>query len=237
MSTSGTYNFNLSNMDVILEAFERAQVKPTALTNDQMISAYRSINIGMQTWANRGVNLWAVDLITLDLVVGQATYPLPSNTVQILDIYLRYTDTSTSPPTTTDRLLYPLSRTDYAAIPNKGFQGGPNTFWFDRLSPIPTITFWLVPNQGVSDGYTVQIYRTRRLQDANLTGAETLEIPYRFLDAVATDLAARLAQKFNPALWTQLKLDAKMAWDEAAAEDTERVSMFLTPDFEGYYGN
>src|ERR1700744_6113867 len=94
MASSGTYNWGLTNADILIEAFDRAQVRPTALTREHLISARRSLNLELQTWANRGVNLWEVQPFTLQIVRGQATYTagngvtnISPNTVSMLDVY------------------------------------------------------------------------------------------------------------------------------------------------------
>jgi hypothetical protein len=232
MTTSGTTNFNLSigGDGIVIEAFERIGVRPTELLYNHLQSASRSINLAFQDWANRGVNLWKIDLISVPLIQGTAVYSLPSDTVQLRDLYVRLNPSSSQP---TDRLLYPLSRNDYAAIPNKNSQGTVNSYWFDRLSPTPTITFWLVP--ATTGNQTIQIYRSAQIQDANLANGETPDIPLRFLEACCADLAARLAQKFQPTLWAQMKVDAKMAWDAAAAEDRERVPLYIAGDVHSYW--
>jgi hypothetical protein len=56
----------------------------------------------------------------------------------ILDMYISYGSPST------DRLIFPISRSEYAAYPDKTTQGTPTVFWFDRLIA-PTFTLWPVP--------------------------------------------------------------------------------------------
>lgn len=89
MTTSGTYDFQLSNSDIVLESFDRCEIRPTAITAEHMVSAKRSLNLELQRWSNLGVNLWAVDLITTDLQQGVSTYTLPGETVSLLDVYIR----------------------------------------------------------------------------------------------------------------------------------------------------
>ncbi len=229
MTTSGTTTFFPSNIDFVIEAFDRIQIRPTALTRAQLVSAYRSINYALQTWSNRGVNLWAVDLQSTPLIAGQGQYTCPSDTMQVLDVYMN-TLSSGDP---IGRVLYPMSRTDYAALPDKLQQGTPSVFWFDKLSPAPVFNLWAVPN--ASSTWTLNYYRLRRIQDAQFAAGQTADIPYRFLEALVADVAARLAQKFNPQLWPALKLEAKAQWDEAAQADIEKVTMYLQPDFSSYY--
>ena len=89
MTTSGTNNFFLANSDVVLEAFDRCEIRPSEITRERMFSCKRSLNLEVQTWANRGVNLWKVALITIPLVQGVAQYTLPANTISLLDVYVR----------------------------------------------------------------------------------------------------------------------------------------------------
>ncbi len=231
MSTSGTTSFFPDNTDVLLEAYDRCGIRPASLTTDHLASGYRSMNLVQQTWANRGVNLWTVDLLTVQLVQGQSTYTLPADTIMVRDCYI-------SQPTggfLTDRLLYPISRNDYAAIPNKSSEGEVNTFWFNRQTPAPEMVLWLVPAADANIT-TLKIYRNRQIQDSNITGGQTADIPYRFIEAYCADLAARLAQKFAPQMWMPLKAEAAMAWQEASSEDSERVPFYIAPSLESYWG-
>jgi hypothetical protein len=392
MTTSGTNNWFLDNAGIITEAFDRCGIRPTALTREHFFSATRSLNLELQTWSNRGVNLFQIDLQSIPLIQGQAVYTLPSNTVNIIDAYLetyqlgtvvnqapnfsttassttvtvvqnahgllsgnwiavvvpvavggivitgfyqvtvldgntytiqassaatgsvsnggtvpQFTTTAGSPVVTCvlanhglapgeqiyiqvqtsvgsiplfgaytvgavtdvntftfsaqynassndsefentsevqlqtqalsadpiDRIMTSISRTDYAAQPDKESQGLPTTFWFDRISPIPTITTWQV-----ADGngpYAFFYYRMRRIQDAAATGGQTPDIPYRFLEALCAGVARRLARKFAPPLYASLKEDADLAWAQAAEEDRERVTLFMVPDTSGYF--
>jgi hypothetical protein len=80
----------------------------------------------------------------------------------------------------------------------------------------------------------------RQLRDANALASQTPDVPYRFLEALAADLAAHLARKYPPAPETgvtiaELQLAAREAWEEAAQEDRERVSTYMVPDLSEYF--
>lgn len=132
-----------------------------------------------------------------------------------------------------DRTMTSISRTDYSSQSDKVSQGIPTTFWFDRLSPIPTVTMWNVPDD--NGPYAFFYYRMRRIQDASTQGGETADIPYRFLDAICAEMARRLARKYAPAMVTELKAEAVEAWAAATGEDRERVQLFLAPDTSSYF--
>jgi hypothetical protein len=391
---SGTTGFFLANGDIILESFDRIQKRPSSLTQAQLVSAYRSINLELSTWSNRpGPNLWKRTLNTIQLTAGQETYNLPTTTIQMLDVYIRqypmsgavsiplnfttistqktvtigwadhglivgnyvnivvpvsvgglillgfYTVTSvpngntiiiTAPSAATssdspghvplfttvsssstvtvtlpnhgmtsgqnfniqvqttvsdvvlygsyiietivdannftitgpnpafagasvyenageafiagqnnadtpnDRILYPMSETDYASLPNKFQQGEPTSYFYNRQSPTPNVTLWLVPGS-TTGPYALQYWATEQIQDSNLGMGQTPDIPYRFFEALCAGIAARLAQKFAPQMWQLLKADALAQWQEAALGDSERVSIYLSGDMSDYF--
>ena len=141
MTTSGTYDFNLSNADIITSAYRRIGIRPTEFTQDHLSDGRTELNLWLASASNRGPNLWAVDLVTTPLLPAVKTYAVDQSTVMILDAYVEITQVSTA--------ISPLSRSDYAAIGTKDSQGRPTTFWFDRLTS-PTITMWPVPSKSTA---------------------------------------------------------------------------------------
>ena len=232
MTTSGTYNFNPSVGEITLYAFNLCGVRSTSLAAEHMQSAKTAINMLLSRWSNMGVNLWKVDLVTTDLVDGQSTYTVEPKTVMILDAYVSVENGDGS---YTDRLIMPVSRTEYASYPNKEQQGFPTIFWFDRLIN-PTVTIWPVPDTvGFGSPKFLKYYRVTQVEDANLQSGETADIPYRWLDALANGLAYYLARIWQPQMVPQLKAEADEAYAIAAAQDTENVAMYISPMIGGYF--
>ena len=229
MTTSGTYTFNPSLGELTLYAYNLVGLRNTSLVQEHMEAARMATNLLLSRWSNQGVNLWAVDLVTVPLVQGQATYSVDANTVVILDAYMRIDDGVSDP---IDRIILPISRTEYASYPNKEQQGFTTTFWFDRLIS-PTVTLWPVPD-GTSAQY-LKYYRVRRVQDANLQGGENVEIPYLWLDAFAYGLALRLAQIWRPELLATLKPLADEAYQIAADQNVETAQQYISPMISGYF--
>ena len=229
MATSGTYAFNPSLGELTLYAYNMAGVRNTALLQEHMQAAKMATNMMLASWANQGVNLWAVDLVTVPLVQGQATYSVDGNTVMILDAYMETVNGASQP---IDRIILPISRTEYASYPNKEQQGFTTTFWFDRLIS-PTITLWPVPD-GTSAQY-LKYYRVRQIQDSNFTSGQTVEIPYLWLEAFADGLAYRLAKIWNPPISVGLKAIADQSYDIAARQNVEQAQQYISPQIMGYY--
>lgn len=229
MATSGTYAFNPSLGELTLFAYNLAGIRNTALVQEHMEAARMASNLMLANWSNKGVNLWAVDLVTVPLVAGQSTYNVDSNTVVMLDAYMVIDDGVANP---IDRIILPISRTEYASYPNKEQEGFTTVFWFDRLIA-PTVTLWPVP-----DGNSAQFlkyYRVRRIQDSNLQGGQNVEVPYLWLDAFAYGLASRLAQIWNPPLIQMLKPLADEAYQIAADQNVETAATYISPMISGYF--
>lgn len=138
----------------------------------------------------------------------------------------------TNPAYPVDIVMYPLSRGDWMAIPDKKQQGRPTTFWVDRqISPV--IRIWPQPS---ADGpYELRYRASRQVQDADLVGGQTLAVPFSFLESFTADLAAALALKWAPERLVVLKQEGAEQWQLASDENREKVSTYLVPDLSGYF--
>jgi hypothetical protein len=225
MTTSGTYAFNPAMGEIVLYAYQNIGVRPTSVLQEHMESARMATNMMLSRWSNQGVNLWCVDLITVPLVEGQTTYAVNGNTIMILDAY-------TTTDSGIDRVIMPISRTEYASYPNKTQQGFPTSYWFDRLIS-PSITLWPVPDG--SSATVLKYYRVRQIQDSNLQNGENAEIPYRWLEAFADGLTYRLARIWAPQMAQLLKGQADESYSIASAQDVEAVPTYISPMIGGYF--
>jgi hypothetical protein len=229
MATSGTYTFNPGLGEITLYAYNLIGVRNTAVLQEHMEAARIASNMMLSRWSNQGVNLWKVDLVTTPLVTNQKTYAVDSKTVMILDAYVVDQNSGAN----IDRIILPVSRTEYASYPNKDQQGFPTVFWFDRLLS-PTVTLWPVPNtdNGPSE---LKYYRVVRVEDSNLQNGEQVDIPYLWLEAFAYGLALRLAQVWNPAKVMELKAFADEAYQIAASQNVEQAQQYISPMVSGYF--
>ena len=223
MTTSGTYDFvDSEQIDVITEAFERVGRAPSSLSSQDINSATRSLNYLFSDWSNDGPNLWEVDLQYIDLLPGQLEYTLDVETVNILQAYTR----TTSGGINTDLMMQPISRAEYAAIPNKAQLGQrPFQYYFQRTST-PSLFIWQAPQ---SVGVRLFYYRMKIQQDAG-SFTNSLDGPNRWMEAIASGLAAKLAVKFAPERLQYLQSLADQAYIRAKAEDRERVPLRITID-------
>jgi len=128
-TTTGTSSFNLDVNDLIEEAFERCGKQ--LRSGYDFRTARRSLNILTIEWANRGINLWTIEQGVVPMVTGQATYPLPVDTIDLMDMVIR-----TQPGTLNqiDINISRISESTYMTLPNKLAQGRPIQVWVNRQS-------------------------------------------------------------------------------------------------------
>ena len=130
MAISGAATFNLDLTELVEETFERAGSEMR--TGYDLRTARRSLNLLFADWANRGINMWTFEQGTINLVPGQNNYPLPSDTVDLLEHVIRTGAGSSS--TQSDLTITRISVSTYATIPNKLQQARPIQVWIQRLN-------------------------------------------------------------------------------------------------------
>lgn len=223
MATSGTTTFNPDLSEIVEEAFERCGGE--LRTGYDLRTARRSMNLMFTDWANRGVNMWTMEQGQQILTPGTATYNLPADTVDLLDHVIRTGAGSAS--TQADLTITRISEPTYSSIPNKLQQARPIQIWIERLNT-PRFTVWPVPDN--SQTYTLVYWRLRRIQDAG-DGVNTMDMPFRFYNAMVAGLSYYLAMKVPGALERLqiLKEQYDQAWDLASSEDREKAAVRFVP--------
>ena len=132
MATSGTRTFTLEVDEIIEEAFSRIGGEPQ--TGKEASQGRRSLNLMLQDWTNRNVQLWTVSSESQALVANTTSYTLTSSIIDIEDAVIQVTNSDSS---TTDMELERISRDDYLKIPNKNDTGRPSQFFLDKqLTPV-----------------------------------------------------------------------------------------------------
>jgi hypothetical protein len=129
MTTSGATVFNLDLNNIFEEAFERCGKE--LRTGYEFRTARRSLNLLTIEWANRGINLWTIEQGAIPLVTGQAIYPVPVDTIQLLDTVIRQNNATLNQ---SDINISNIAEPTYSSIPNKLTQGRPIQYWFNRQS-------------------------------------------------------------------------------------------------------
>jgi hypothetical protein len=219
MTVSGTTVFELNVTEYIEEAFERCGLE--VRTGYDIKTAKRSLNIMLAEWANRGLNQWTIEEVSLTVTQGTRDYNLGTSTIDILSAVLRRDGVDYS----IDR----VSRDDYLNIPDKSTQSRVSQFYVNRqISPI--LKVWPTPDNSTD----VLVYnRLVRVNDAG-NAQNTLGVPFRFFPALAAGLAYYLSIKRAPQRTQLLKAVYEEELERAMSEDRDRASFNIAPALEYY---
>ena len=126
--TTGATSFNLDLNNIVEDAFERCGQE--LRTGYDLRTARRSLNLLTIEWANRGINLWTVEPGQINLNQNQIMYPLPVDTIDLLDMVTRTGTGSNQQDININR----ISESTYITIPNKNATGRPIQVWINRQS-------------------------------------------------------------------------------------------------------
>ena len=187
MATSGTRTFSLTAADAIEEAYELAGLEYR--TGYDGVTARRSMNIMFADWSNRGIQIWEVEQVSLDLVQGTTTYDLNQYDIDVLDAVIRRTTNGIQ----TDFQIDRIDRGTYLDVPNKLTEARVTQYYVERTIT-PKLYVWPAPENSTDKLIS---YRWKRIQDIDAS-INDVDVPSRFLPCLVTGLAFNLALKKNP---------------------------------------
>ena len=221
---ASTASFDLSIDEIAEEAYERCGLQ--VRSGYDLQTARRSLNLLLAEWANRGLNLWTIQLQEKTIaanttsLTGTSLFGSAANdSQQIVDI----TDVVIRDSSNSDFSATSISRSTYLNYAVKTTSGRPSQYYFER-----TINPKLFLYPAADTTYTLVYYALVRMKDS---GAYTnnAEIPFRFLPCLTAGLAYYIAMKKSPDRIQMLKQIYEDEFQRAAAQDGERTSLFLTP--------
>jgi hypothetical protein len=175
MATTGTSSFNLDVNDLIEEAFERCGKE--LRTGYDFRTARRSLNLLTIEWANRGINLWTIEQGVIPMATGQAMYPIPIDTIDLMDMVIRTNNGVQS--NQVDINISRISEPTYMTLPNKLAQGRPIQVWINRQSGQENLSDALLDGNISSTTTTISLTSTSNLASSGFIkiGTETISYP------------------------------------------------------------
>lgn len=151
-----------------------------------------------------------------------------SGTLGFSQIYLANTPTEIP--------LARMNRDDYTNLPNKAFQSNrPLQYWFDRQVNNPIMHMWPVPNLAATVCQIV-VWRQRYIMDVG-TMTEDVEVPQRWLEAIVSGLAAKMALELvevDASLIPILDQKAAISLNIAQMEERDNSPMMIAPNISPY---
>jgi hypothetical protein len=213
-------SFDLS--EIFEEAFERAGMEMRG--GYDVKKARRCFNMLTTEWANMGYNLWTVEQGTTAVVAGTATYTLDADTIDIIEHYIRDSNSR-------DYQLARIKLNEYASKVDKTLttRGRPTQIFVQRLAATTPVILWPTPDAS----YTLVYWRLAAIDalSSGVGSGTSPDIPPRFVPAITLGLAFHLAQSYNESSGRIpfLQQEYGRQFDMAAGEDRDRTSVRLIP--------
>lgn len=229
MATTGTYLADPNLAELADEAFERAGVSLQDVGGEHIRSFRRSCRFVFSRWSNKGPRQWTFLQVIHTTTVDENEFTLPAGAIDVQTAVLKRGNVETE--------MYAISRHDYQVLSDKTIIGRPDRFFVDRRRDTETATrvrvqYWLAAENN-TDQIVMQVWF--QLEDPG-NAQNTLDIPFRWQDAIAADLAARMAQKYKPEKYGELRVEAEALFQEADNEDQESAPMVLSVQYGRRYG-
>lgn len=187
---SGLYTFAPEVAEMAAEAWERIGFEPETLTSRHAKSTRRSLNFMFAGWATQGFKQPWITTQVFTLALNQINVPLAVPAIDVVHAFLTRNAIDTE--------MFPISRSDYEAIPKKTQTGRPTMYFVDHSTEnnnaAPNVKIWQA-SQNNTDIINVSCFN--RYQDAGQAN-NGLFIPWIWYEACAAGLAAALAVKWKP---------------------------------------
>jgi hypothetical protein len=180
MATSGTTSYNLSQDDIIVQAYDRIGGKD--ISGYDLKRGRDAVNLLLIDLQNRMIPIWKLSLKSKTLVSGTDSYTLDDGVDGVLDAVFR--DASD-----VDIGATRLSLIEYNLISAKTQTGRPTQYMIQRGRDNVELTVWPVPD---SNDYSFEYWAIERIEDGGGI-RNTLDISYRFLPALIFGLSYYLS--------------------------------------------
>jgi hypothetical protein len=185
--TTGTSIFDMDFTEIAEESWERAGREMRS--GYDLRTARRSMNLMTIEWQNRGINMWTIEQGTIDLVQGLNTYPLPTDTIDLMEHVIRTGQANSS--TQSDLTITRISVSTYATIPNKLTQARPIQVFIQRLSGQTSITQLTLSGSINATATTITLNSTIGLAAAGYIQLDSEIIYYQYITGNVLNVCSR----------------------------------------------
>jgi len=218
MATSGTYTFSMDIDEVIEEALE--MIGGEATLGNEPKSARRSINLLLQDWQNRGIQLWTIGTTVVTVTTSVTSYVLGEENIDVLEAVVNRDNI--------DLQLERISMEEYLKVPRKGQTGRPTQFAVRRERDQSRVFLWPVPENSTD---AIKFETVKYFQDVSKS-SQTADISRRFYPCLTAGTAYFMSMKrpgVDAGRIQMIKGEYEDRLLRAQEEDKERASMYILP--------
>tara|TARA_R110000751_G_scaffold78649_3_gene158685 strand:+ start:218 stop:853 length:636 start_codon:yes stop_codon:yes gene_type:complete len=204
--------------EVIEEALE--MIGGEATLGNEPKSARRSINLLLQDWQNRGIQLWTIGTTAVTVTTSVTSYVLGSENIDVLEAVVNRDNI--------DLQLERISMEEYLKVPRKGQTGRPTQFAVRRERDQSRVFLWPIPENSTD---AIKFETVKYFQDVSKS-SQTADISRRFYPCLTAGTAYFMSMK-RPGVDAGRIQMIKGEYEErllrAQEEDKERASMYILP--------
>jgi hypothetical protein len=218
MATSGTYTFSMDIDEVIEEALE--MIGGEATLGNEPKSARRSINLLLQDWQNRGIQLWTIGTTAVTVATSVTSYVLGEENIDVLEAVVNRDNI--------DLQLERISMEEYLKVPRKGQTGRPTQFAVRRERDQSRVFLWPIPENSTD---AIKFETVKYFQDVSKS-SQTADISRRFYPCLTAGTAYFMSMKrpgVDAGRIQMIKGEYEDRLLRAQEEDKERASMYILP--------
>lgn len=218
MATSGTYTFSMDIDEVIEEALE--MIGGEATLGNEPKSARRSINLLLQDWQNRGIQLWTIGTTAVTVATSVTSYVLGEENIDVLEAVVNRDNI--------DLQLERISMEEYLKVPRKGQTGRPTQFAVRRERDQSRVFLWPIPENSTD---AIKFETVKYFQDVSKS-SQTADISRRFYPCLTAGTAYFMSMKrpgVDAGRIQMIKGEYEDRLARAQEEDKERASMYILP--------
>ena len=190
---------DLTAKKIIMRALRLLGAIPTGeeIAASELEDGRDALNHMLDSWNTEGLVVNTLATAPFALIAGQADYEIGADG-----------DFDTIRPTKleqgqvwlnadgTDRMLNPLTREEWNAIPDKSTSGTPKYYWYNRAFPKGEI--WFYPKPNAADTITFYIpFLLNQITRAQSVSDSVFALPPGYAEAVIYGLAIRLAPEYG----------------------------------------
>jgi hypothetical protein len=197
MASSGVYEFNPNTFQIICGALricgaiESGETPPA----DEYADALLALNALVKAWQVNGLHVWTQETIEVALVATQVQYVIGigSGGTEVVRP-LRMSEAKLVSNLTGEQTpLVPMSRLDFANVPNTATPGPPRNFFYDPQIPFGSLYVYPAP---VDTSQVLRATVQRPLQDFVSQG-DTADLPIEWSSALRFALAVEMAPEYG----------------------------------------
>jgi len=232
--------FTVNRDQIIQLSLRKLGVLELGATPDPatIANASLALNLFIKQMATKGLKLWKVNELVVDLITNQTKYvigPASTGTVdldtakplKVIQAWLR--NTSVTP--FVDTPLQLLSQQEYNTLGSKFSQGTSNSVYYEVRNNTGNIYTYLTPDANSSSNYELHLVAQQPMEDIN-TGKDIPDFPTEWMNTLVWNLADQLSIEYSvsTAKTAEIGARAKAYREDLEDWDVEATSTFFQAD-------